>query len=163
MLVTCVRVGVHSYNLTYGQQYDLIEEDEDKLLVRIRLPNGRLRRFPRLCFDLIPALVKWEFASKIEDELNQGWLPEVHFTLSDGTVRWCILTTPQWLAHCLEPPMPHPGFWASNLIVVRNYAREVVEAALRDLDEQGELIAASKLIEPFSEEEEMEEGKLRDD
>ena len=68
-----------------GQQYEVVEENEDKDLVRVRLPDGRLRRFPRLCFDLVPALVAWKFDTEIEDEVHQSWCPEVTFTLSDGT------------------------------------------------------------------------------
>ena len=160
MLVTCVRVKGHDRNLTHGQQYEVVEEDEgkdeDKDLVRVRLPDGRLRRFPRLCFDLVPALVAWKFDDEIEDEVHQGWCPEVTFTLTDGTRRWCVLATPQFLIRYLGPPLPQPRFWASNLIVVRSYADEAVEEALRHLDEQGELIVASKLIESGETEDEPE-------
>lgn len=147
MLVTCVRLRGHGHNLAVGQSYEVVEEDEDKDLVRIRLPDGRMRRFPRLCFDLVPALVGWKFDDEIKDEVHQPWCPEVTFTLTDGTRRRCILATPQFLIQYLEPPLAQPGFWASNLVVVRNYTVGVVGEALRALDEQGELIAASKLIE----------------
>ena len=159
MLVTCVRVKGHDRNLTHGQQYEVVEEDEDKDLVRIRLPDGRLRRFPRLCFDLVPALVAWRFDDEIEGEVHQGWCPEVTFTLTDGTRRWCILATTQFLIQYLGPPLPQPGFWASNLVVVGGYTTKAVEDALRHLDEQGELIAASKLIEAHEAEEETEANR----
>ena len=150
-LITCVRIGVHGSNLTHGQQYEVVEENTERRQVRIRSNRGRLRWFPRLCFDLIPPLVSWQFDEKIEDEVEQEWAPNVSFLLSDGRRRWSILATPQFLTMMFEPPMPHPGFWASNLIVVRSYAPEVVDQALRHLDEEGELINASELIEPVEE------------
>lgn len=153
MQVTCVRVRGHDRNLTHGQQYEVIEEDKDKELVRVRLPDGRLRRFPRHCFDFIPALISWKFDDEIEDEIHQAWCPEVTITLTDGASRWCILATPQFLIQHLGSPLPQPGFWASNLVVVRSYTAEAVEEALRHLDERGELIAASKLIEAYDSEE----------
>ena len=140
----------------HGHQYEVVEEDENKDLVRVRLPDGRLRRFPRLCFDLVPALITWKFDCGMEDEVHQAWCPEVIFTLTDGTRWWCILATPQFLIQYLGPPLPQPGFWASNLVVVRCYTTEAVEEALRHLDEQGELITASKLIEAHEAEEKAE-------
>ena len=76
-----------------------------------------------------------------------------------GQGEWCILAMPQFLIQYLEPPLPQPGFWASNLIAVRSYTPKIVEKALRYLDEQGELIAASKLIEVSESEEEIEADK----
>lgn len=152
-VVTCVRLCGFIENLTRGQQYEVVEEDRERQQVRVRNDKGRLRWFPQLYFDLIPALVSWQFSAAIEDEIEQPWCPDVSFTLSDGTRRGCTVATPQFLTLVLEPPMPQPAFWASELIIVRSYATEAVDQALRHLDEKGVLIQASTLIEPVEEDE----------
>lgn len=149
MVVTCVCVNVYGDDLIRGQKYEVVEENLERCQVRVKGGNGRLRWFPSKCFDFdnqpVLTLTEWQFDVEIDGD-NQTWMPEIKVALSDGSQRFCIVTTPQTIAHLLVGPMPY--FWDSHLIVVPSYAPEIVDKALRDLDVQDNLLEASYSIEP---------------
>lgn len=148
-MVTCLAVGVYTDALTRGRRYEVLAERGDGS-VRLRGDNGRVRWFPGDLFDHAggdaPTLVRWWF---VDDHRvpagGDGW-EEVGFELSDGSKRWCSVATPGHLAELLAEPL-NAGIWAPTMVVVRRLEREVVEAVLRHLDRQGELLEASRPIE----------------
>ena len=108
--ITCISVGVYKNALTRGRRYDLLAHDEQKRKVRVRGDNNRTRWFLAGSFDLsggpAPTLVEWRFDDPVQNALNgrdetNNWV-EVSFELSDGTKRWCSLTTPDYLKQLLE-------------------------------------------------------------
>lgn len=153
--ITCVCVGVFAGALTRGSRYEVLEEDPVKRQVKVRGDNQRHRWYPAYCFDLegnpAPTLVSWQFDTSVEDEKNDN--VDVSFTLSDGTCRWSLFITPDNLNRLLSQPYSTPGLWASHLVVVKLLSPTVVEAMLRHLDENGDLIPASL---PINDEEDRE-------
>ena len=156
MIIACTRVGVYEDNLTRGQCYEVMEEEVEKRQVRVKDNKGRLRWFPTSCFDFenqpVLTLAGWQFDDEIEGD-RQTWIAEIRITLNDGSLKFCIVATPQTIAHLLVGSVPY--FWDSHLVVVPSYAPEIVEKALRDLDAQGNLLRASYSIEssePIAEE-----------
>ena len=144
-LITCIRAGVYPDALARGRKYELLATSEDGRTVRVRGDNGRTRWYSTTCFDLAsgpaPVLVSWQFDERVENALDD--LIHLSFVLDDGTRRWCTAVTPACLTRLLEQPYAEPGMHLPHTIVVRSLAAEVVEQALRALDQQGELIAAS--------------------
>lgn len=67
----------------------------------------------------------------------------MYFT--DGSKRWSILYTPERLLNNLSRPnVDPPGLHMQQLIVVRSYEVSDVDRVLRVLDEEDELIEASR-------------------
>lgn len=156
--VTCVSVGTDPEALTRGQGYEVVALDEEKGRVRIHGDDGRTGWFPLDWFDLegrpTPTLVRWWFADAVQDETRD--LVDVSFELSDGTLRWCWMGTPDYLKWLLEERSDpaqwaaawEPAVWGPHLIVVRRLTQEEVDWVLRHIDQQGELAAISL---PFEE------------
>ena len=148
MVVTCVCVNVYRDDLMRGQKYEVVEENLERCQVRVKGGNGRLRWFPSKCFDFgnqpVLTLTDWQFDIEIDGN-SQAWIPEIKVAFSDGSQRFCLVATPQTIVHLLVGLTPY--FWDSHLIIVPNYAPEIVDKALRDLDAQGNLLEASYSIE----------------
>jgi hypothetical protein len=150
-LITCLSIGSYRGALTRGRQYEMLGESATGN-VKVRGDNGRTRWYSKHLFDLTgnpaPVLVDWQFdhPHEIINEFQSA--ADVSFTLDDGTERWCWFITPAHLAAQLNQPYAEPGMQGVHLIFVRSLAPAVVEAMLRHLDEQGELIAASLPVLP---------------
>lgn len=146
-MVTCISVGVYQDNLTRGKQYALTEENGERHQVHIKGDQGRLRWFPSFCFDFennpVSHLVSWQFDNDIESDA-QTWMPEALLALSDGSRRFCLLATPQTLAHLVSSPGSY--FSSHHLVVVCSYDFNTVDKALHHLDASGCLAETSLLI-----------------
>jgi hypothetical protein len=155
-LITCLSIGSYRGALTRGRRYEMLGESENGRNVKVRGDNGRSRLYSTVLFDLqggpAPVLVDWRFDEKALNEFQDA--VDVSFSLDDGTRRWCFFVTPAQLAVLLGQPYAMPGIQATQMIVVRSLAPHVIEAMLRHLDEQGELISASL---PITSDEDVEE------
>jgi hypothetical protein len=161
--ITCIRQSQMPQALTRGKQYAVVELDESKGQVRVRGDNLRTRWFPVACFDMdgkpAPTVVRWWFVDKVEDEISD--LVDVSFELSDGTLRWCWVGTPDYLKQLLEARSDpaqwggayEPAVWGPHLIVIRRLAHDEVDWVLRHIDQEGALMATSLPFEPSDEEE----------
>jgi hypothetical protein len=146
-LITCTSESSYRAALTRGKQYELLAEKEGK--VRVRGDNERTRWYSALCFDLegnpAPRLVKWKF-DDAPDELRET-LIELTMQFDDGVYRWSIIATPTSLKNLLEERDMEPGIWASHMIVVRSLNPADISLTLSDLDRNGGLLDASRLLE----------------
>lgn len=91
-------------------------------------------------------LVRWRYEHEDFGPIPiDGW-EDVEFELSDGTSRWCAFVTPNHLRKLVENPDPEapPGTFLPKAIVARSLEREVIDAMMRHLDREGELIEASE-------------------
>ncbi|HST03591.1 MAG TPA: hypothetical protein VLQ48_02525, partial [Chloroflexia bacterium] len=133
--------------LTKGKQYELLAERDDN--VSVRGDNELIRWYPSLCFDLegnpAPRLSRWKFDDP-PDKLPE-MLIDVQMQFDDGAYRWSIIATPTSLKNLLEERDMEPGFWASHMIVVRSLNPADISLTLSDLDRQGDLLDASRLLE----------------
>ena len=151
--ITCTRESAYRTALTRGNQYELLAEKEGKVLVRG--DNERTRWYPALCFDLegnpAPRLIRWKF-DDAPDETPE-MLVEITMCFNDGKYRWSIIATPASLKNLLEKRDMEPGLWISHMIVVRSLNPADISLTLSQLDREGDLLDASKLIqyeeEPF--------------
>jgi hypothetical protein len=135
--ITCISVGAYPEALTRGKEYETVALEEQKGLVRVCGDNGRTRWFPMSYFDMegrpAPTLVRWWFADAVQNETRD--LVDVSFELSDGTLRWCWVGTPQYLQWLLEERSDpakwgakwEPAVWGPHLIVIRRLAHDEVD------------------------------------
>ena len=162
-MIICTSTGVYREALTRGKAYELLGHDARKAQVKVRGDNGRTRWYATGCFDLtgksVPnLLVGWRFDDPVQDEINErdetnNWV-DVVMEFSDGTKRWCGLTTPEYLKRLLEPrddPSKwggeyEPAVWSECMIVMRDLAVRTVEWTLKYLDSQDELVRHSQII-----------------
>jgi len=162
-MIVCTSSGVYREALTRGKAYELLGHDETKRQVKVRGDNRRGRWYPAGCFDLtgrtVPILlVGWRFDDPVRDDLNgrdetNNWV-DVVMEFSDGTKRWCSLTTPEYLKRLLEPRddpsrwsgANEPAVWSASMIVMRDLADVTVDWTLKYLDSQDELLSHSELL-----------------
>jgi len=142
-VVYCVRRGVYDA-LEYGRSYPKVGEEGEHL--RIRLPDGRVRKFPAESFSLqCPhRLTRWKLDNPIEDSACD-WI-EVSFEIA-GSVRWVAFVTPAFLAEQL-PQSGEPCWVQENLVIVPEVTREVIRQCLQYLLEQGDLLKQSRELGP---------------
>ncbi|MDB5096524.1 MAG: hypothetical protein JWM80_945 [Cyanobacteria bacterium RYN_339] len=142
--ITCVFPSV--FALTHGQAYTVLERRLDGS-VRLRGDNGRIRWFPASLFTpgvvKVPAMLRWRFEN--DDEAPSA-CEDVQIEFDDGTWRWCTLATADHLGRLV---LTQGGaFWSPQLVVVSSLAPETVEAALRKLDSEGDLLEATVPVAP---------------
>ncbi|MGE5396631.1 MAG: hypothetical protein ACM3MK_03720 [Chitinophagales bacterium] len=151
----CRKTSGFADALIRGNTYEILAEDLEKSQVKVKGENARARWFPAYCFDFncrpVPMLVDWRFddpVSENDDGTDPNWV-EVSFTLSDGSRRWLILYTPERLLSSLRrPDIDPPGLFIPHMVIVRSLEKEDVERTLCYLDEEDELIEASKELDP---------------
>jgi hypothetical protein len=128
-----------------------VEERDDGSL-KLLGDNRRVRWYPASLFDLgggpAPTLLRWWFEHGELAPPELEGCEDVEFEMSDGTTRWCSFATPAHLRTLVESlhSSAEPGVWSPTLVVVKSLERSVVDAMLRHLDQQGELLKASRPI-----------------
>ena len=73
---------------------------------------------------------------------------DVRVWLDDGSVRGCIFATPEQLATCGS--MLGDVRWhapCGHLLVMGRLSEEVIEAALREVERQGDLVACTQYLD----------------
>ena len=145
--ITCLSVGVYEDALTRGKHYEVLQMDNRKKQIRIRGDNQHIRWFPMILFDLTgssaPTLTEWWLLNPPHENI---WT-EVGIRLSDGTYRFCLFATISKVERMLTLSDPLPGMWYANLIIVHTEADEFYTEMLTYLDQHGQLIQASKLMD----------------
>ncbi|MDN4618949.1 hypothetical protein QCD85_12620 [Paenibacillus sp. PsM32] len=140
-IVTCCSVGVYEHALKRGNQYIVNNERDDKY--RISGNHGRLVWISKAHFIdgniTLPYLKEW----KSEDDLMDYDLMEVDLIFSDGSKRWCLITTPSKLIHYFEEQSHLSGFNIRHLLILKEINHEVIEQTLRYLEAQDRLTEAS--------------------
>jgi hypothetical protein len=91
----------------------------------------------------LPLMETWKF----DDDINDFDLVEVTLSFSDGSKRWCLVTTPQRLVNHFNKEMEPPGFNIRHLIITKTMNYDDIEKTLLYLDSNDELIEASKPLE----------------
>lgn len=144
-IITCTVVGVYGHALTRGNKYIIKNEDEDKY--RIAGNHGKAIWICKGYFIEgnieVPILVTW----KIDDDTNIFDLVEITLTFSNGSKRWCLVTTPERLVKHFNKEMEPPGMNIRHLIITKTMNHEDIEKTLLYLDSNDELIEASKPLE----------------
>jgi len=143
--VTCRSIGVYGHALTRGKNYEVLKEENDKY--RVTGDHGKRLWIDKYYFiegiSEVPILISWHF----DDDVNKFELVEVTLNFSDGAKRWCIVTTPEKLIEHFKDRDPNPpGFNIQNLIIIKTLKEQDVEKTLKYLDEQDELIKASRVL-----------------
>jgi len=140
-LVYCIRRGAYDA-LEYGRAYPSRGGDGNH--IRVRLPDGRVRKFPAGIFDTKapPELTRWKLDDQIENSLCD--LTEVSFELG-GEVRWLTFVTPAFLAQQL-PQSGMPCWIQDNMVVVMALSRETICRCLQHLLEEGDLSKQGRLL-----------------
>ena len=151
---TCVAIGPYDDALTYGARYPVLaaNDEGDRPKLKIRNDLGRVRWYPRSCFDLTgasaPQLATVRFLDA-PDETSENVI-EVEFLVSTGEWRWCLFTCPEALPHYGDVipgtttrlhAMPH-------LIVLTELTAERIRQALQFLLEQGRLLEHTRSFMP---------------
>lgn len=143
-IVTCCSVGVYGHALKRGNQYIVNNESDDKY--RITGNHGRLVWIAKAYFIegniTLPYLKEW----KVEDNPVELDFIEVDLIFSDGSKRWCLITTPSKLADYFEKQMDRLGFNIRHLLILKEINYEAIEKTLRYLEAQDELTDASRAL-----------------
>lgn len=151
-MVVCNFVGTYVDALTRSKEYEVLVEDEEKQQIKIVGDNHRTRWFRKSHFlpvgSNVTSMVSWQFDDVIEDRSEKSLEHvEVTITFSNGEKRWCSLCTKDGLLYYLERNMIGNVFLIEKEIVVKNFSNEVVDDALRSLDQQDQLISSTN---PFN-------------
>ena len=144
--ITCRSIGTYGKSVTKGDSYEVLNEKDD--LYRINGDNGKRIWINKLYFVegvvKIPILTSWKF----DDDIIMYDFIDVTFTLSDGSKRWSIITTPEKLAnHFKKENLDPPGLNIHHLIILRSLNIEDVDRTFKNLDQQDELMEASNALE----------------
>lgn len=140
--VYCAIRGVYE-GLEYGCRYPKLSEVGEH--ISVRLPDGRVRKYPSWTFSLSPPprLGRWKLDDPICDPVCD--CVDVSFEL-DGRVRWLTFVTPDYLARQL-PRSGEPCWAQTNQVVVKQISEAVVGQCLLYLLEQGQLLAHSQPLD----------------
>lgn len=81
---------------------------------------------------------------EIEDpiELHKTAAIEVAVVTTSGEKRWCFFLTPEGLSACgdfIEGTKVRFHYGTSHMILVSEISKEIIEAALRDIEKQGKV------------------------
>ncbi|MBP1996705.1 hypothetical protein [Paenibacillus eucommiae] len=90
-------------------------------------------------------LLNWNFDDEVEGFSDEWNRIESTLTFEDGSKRWSILYTPERLHNNLSRPnIDPPGLHIPHMIVVRSYEIDEIEKVLRYLENEGDLLSATK-------------------
>ena len=152
-IIVCKDISSYDGKITRGKSYIVLDDDKNKEIVRVWTDDGFKEWFPYYCFEFeekcVPILLEWEFDDEVIDDPDEyNWI-EISFSLSDGTKRWSILYTPERLSNSLKRKnIDPPGLHIQHMIIVRSYKKEDIDRVLKYLDDNNELIDASRLLNP---------------
>lgn len=147
--VICQCAGTYVNALTRGKEYAVLVNDEVKQQIKVVGDNDRTRWFPRSLFlpggSYVTTMVSWQYDDEIKDRSEKS-LEHVEVTIrfSNGKKRWCALCTKNGLFDYMERNMVGSVFLIENKIVIQNFSDEVVDDALRSLDQQNQLVRSTK-------------------
>lgn len=147
-VVICNNVGSYFDALTRGKQYEVLAEDEAKEQIKVVGNNNLARWFKKYYFvpdgSSLPLLVKWTFDDTIKDSSEES-LEHIEVTVifSTGEKRWCSLCTKVGLLDYIERNMDSSVFLIDNQVIVKNFSKEVVNDALKRLDQQNQLLSST--------------------
>ena len=82
-------------------------------------------------------------------ELSKTGAIEVLVNLKNGESRWCFFFTPEGAAACgdwIDGTKVRFHYGASHMIFVSEISEEIIHAALKDIEQKGEIEACTKLI-----------------
>lgn len=117
----------------------------DERHTRVKLPDGKVRKFPSGCFAPAPPprLLGWKF----DDQIVAPDCDHVDVTFElDTGKRWLAFTTPGWLNRQLA--QCGALYWVqANLVIVTEISEATVSNCLRHLLEQGELLEHSRPLD----------------
>ncbi|MHA6534603.1 hypothetical protein [Paenibacillus sp. BAC0078] len=138
-IIRCTNIGVYEHTLTRGKDYEVVDAVEDKY--RIVGDHGRRVWISKDYFstsnESVLIMQNWYF----DDDIESNRFVEVTLSFSDGSKRWCNLTTPEKLVeHFNNEFMDPPSIHMKHLIIMKTLNTEVVEQTLKYLDNQNELI-----------------------
>jgi hypothetical protein len=138
--VTCCCVSVYEDALTYGRKYAIIGANEDNL--RVENDAGRRGWYPRYCFELSGGDVPRLASFHLDDPLPAEIPVDVSMELADGSKRWCWFATPRMLERCGDhvPGTEVHMHYCGHMIILSEISEQLIEAALRHLERQGELL-----------------------
>lgn len=146
--VTCTDGASYPDALTLGLRYQLLDQDEEKGLLRVLGDNGKTRWFPEALFDLeggdAVTLSSWQFDSEDFDPWNGN--VEVNLVLGDGRRRWSLVATPSCLTEWLSKEGGEPVMQGNHILYVSDLREETVNAALRYLEREGRLEESSQSL-----------------
>ncbi|MED1919365.1 hypothetical protein P4V64_29155 [Bacillus thuringiensis] len=148
-IVICDFVGTYVNALTRGKNYEVLVEDDEKQQIKIVGDNHGARWFRKSYF--LPAgsnvtiMLSWKFDDEIIDPSEESLEHiEVTVTFSNGEKRWCSICTKNGMRDYIERNMLGNVFLIENEIIVRNFSNEVVDDALRSLDQQNQLLSSTR-------------------
>ncbi len=145
----CTSVGIYKEALTRGKLYEVLDEDLDKGQVKVKGDNNRTRWFRKSYFEdasgSVPVVESWKFDDEIQDESENSLEHiEITVTFSTGEKRWCSICTKAGLADYIDRNLNGSVLFFENLIIVKSFTRDVVSKALNELDQQNQLICATR-------------------
>ncbi|MGC5323904.1 hypothetical protein [Brevibacillus sp. SYSU BS000544] len=150
-IVICNSVGNYTKALTRGKEYEVLEVDEEKQQIKIIGDNKRTRWYKDYCFvpygNSVPIMVDWKFDDVIRDSSEKSLQhPEITVSFSNGQKRWCTICTKAGLIDYIQRNMDLPVLLIESQIIVKNFSNEVVHDALVELDQQNQLIQATRFL-----------------
>lgn len=149
-IATCTDIGAYRDALTYGVKYRILEYNDSRHQIKIQDDNRRVRWFPATLFDLtgndVARIDRWHTDSPL-DVGTDDWV-EVTITLENGTRRWCSFVTPRYLENLLDQPHADAGIWSRHMVVVKIIDVDHIERALRQIEQQGELLTVTHELTP---------------
>ena len=136
--IKCGHSGNFPKALTYGEVYDVLAEDLEKRQYRVKGCNGRTRWYPSYCF--VP--LNFPTPRITSFEIDES---EVNITLDDGTKRWLNLISLSHLSSILQSNV----FYQDRASVFVSDLKEAdIESILRELQNTGKLLSATRSFEP---------------
>ena len=147
--VVCNFAGTYVNALTRGKEYEVLVEDEDKQQIKILGDNHRARWFSSSPFlragSIVAIMDSWKYDDEIKDRGEKSLEHvEITITFSNGDKRWCSICTKDGMMDYIERNMMGNVFLIEYIIIVKNFSIEVVDGALRSLDQQNQLISSTR-------------------
>ena len=148
-MLVCISVGSYKEALTRGKIYEVLDEEPEKEQVKIRGDNNRTRWYRKYYFDdpscSVPVVESWKFDDTIQDDSENSLEQiEITITFNSGEKRWCWICTKAGLIDNIERNMDGCVLFFENLIVVKNLTQSVVNEAIYELDQQNQIIGATR-------------------
>lgn len=151
---TCIAIGPYADALSYGAHYQVLAAHDEGGRPQLKIPDdrGRVRWYPRSCFDLTGAPAPQIATVRLPDTLEQAAhnAIEAEILLSTGEWRWCVFTCPEALPHFgdLIPGTATRLHAMPHLIVLSELTEVRIRQALQFLLEQGRLLDHTRAFSP---------------
>lgn len=141
----CVYNFCKENELKLGNYYEPIELYPRREMLLVRNEQGNRVHYPVSYFANKPLhhVVEWRSEVELTSDVR---VVEIDVILSDGSERWILFATPDFIKEELDRNEVEPAFYCRNMVLVSGISHSSIDAGISYLESCGALMSQSKLL-----------------